>query len=222
MRCKAEGHRGRRALSYHWQGRVDDSSALCGKEVTSAQDQRACEADVQGSRVAPAKRLPASKSRSSDHHSRRADKATANGSPSPHIAGRDFRQQLVDNYAQGRASLKDASSVWLLVGRGYGRVRGLVSRSMQKERVSREQRSKGGNWKHTKATSYNAFAQTSFTSATLLAQAHEVPGTPSKLTPPFHLAPRCGPSGLSGKQRRKTTMNWKHSERRRRELCDTR
>ncbi len=126
MRCKAEGHRGRRALSYHWQGRVDESSALCGKEVTSAQDQRACEADVHGSRAAPAKRLPASKSSRSDHHSRRADKATANGSPSPHITGRDFRQ-LVDNYAQRHASLKDAISVWLLVGRGYGRVRGLVT-----------------------------------------------------------------------------------------------
>jgi hypothetical protein len=90
VRCKAEGHRGRWALSYHWQGRVDDSSEVCGKEVTSAQDQRACEADVQGSRVAPAKRLPAFKISSSGHHSRRADKATANGSPSPHIIDETF------------------------------------------------------------------------------------------------------------------------------------
>ena len=94
---------------------MDDSSALCGKEVTSAQDQRACEADIQGSRVAPAKRLPASKSSRSDHHSRRADKATANGSPSPHITGRDFRQ-LVDNYAQVRASLKERCKLCAAVG----------------------------------------------------------------------------------------------------------
>jgi hypothetical protein len=188
-------------------------------ETGSTQKRQASEADVQGSRAAPAKRPPVSKSSSSDHHSRRAHNGTAGGSPSPHITGRDFRQ-LVHNYAHGRASLKDKSSVWLLVGRGYGRVRGLVSRSVQKERLSREQ-----NWKleaHKSDKLQRIRANLLHKCYTACAGSRGSRYT-FQTDPSFSPRTALRPVGTVRETTTKlTTMNWKHSERRRREACDTR
>ncbi len=141
MRCQAEGHRGRRELS-------SQHSRLIGRDgwttVVHCAARKLLVRRTKGI-VRQMYREVALRLRKGHPHLRAADLTTtaegptlggtAGGSPSPHITGRDFRQ-LVHNYAQGRATLKDASSVWLLVGRGYGRVRGLVSRSVQKERMS--------------------------------------------------------------------------------------